>query len=174
MKRRATFYRYRDGAEIDEDEAFENGILKDGIVASIPKMMRDSLTPLQRSVAPNADCRVANALGDPAGRRPGFAIAMRDQAAQDAKAMAYAAYDRERENAWRSPRQNSGLIFPEDQRGYTISRDGPLVGDNGPRPRIECRYVAVNAKDAIRDHSRVMQPVYAAYDHELAQKWRHM
>ncbi|MEH6950710.1 hypothetical protein V4R08_05095 [Nitrobacter sp. NHB1] len=168
---------YRDGVEIDEHEALSNGILRDGVTLSVPTSMRDSssLGPLQRAVAADADrrARVRDAFGGQAGHRPGYALATSDQAAQDAKARAYSAYDSERENAWRSPRQNGGPTFPEDQRSNWSTRDGIVVKDTGPGPRTQRRLETVNANDATRDHSRVMQEVYGAYDHELAQRWRH-
>jgi hypothetical protein len=155
--KRTRFYRNRHGIEIDEDEALENGIiLKDGVTISVPTAVRDSLSSLQRAVAADAECRVTDAFGGPAGRRPGYAIAS-DHAARDAKALAYANYDCDVQNGWRS----------------TTSRDGALVADNEPRPRTESRFEATNAENAIRDHSRVMQEIYGAYDAVLTQRWRH-
>jgi hypothetical protein len=95
------------------------------------------------------------------GGRPGFAFAPKDQAAQDAKARAYADYDYDVQKGWRSPRQHGGPNVSEDRPGYTTARDGPLlqVADNGPKPRTESRFEAMNV-DAVRNHSRVMEPIY--------------
>jgi hypothetical protein len=175
MKKQATFYRNHDGVEIDEDEAFDNGILKDGIVVSVSKMMRDSLASLQRAVAADADRRVTDAFGGQAGHRPGYAFATSDQAAQDTKARAYADHDRYLANAWRGDAgQNGGQNVSDDRPGYKIAADGLLVGaaHDGPRLRTQSRFEAVSANDASRDHSRVMQNVYGVYDAELAQRWR--
>jgi len=42
---------FRDGLEIDEQDALENGVLRDGVSMSVPTTMRDSLSALQRAVA---------------------------------------------------------------------------------------------------------------------------
>jgi|tagenome__1003787_1003787.scaffolds.fasta_scaffold5559877_1 hypothetical protein len=45
---------FRDGLEIDEQDALENGVLRDGVSMSVPTTMRDSLSALQRAVAADA------------------------------------------------------------------------------------------------------------------------
>lgn len=84
MKKRMAFYRDRDGKEIDEHEAFEDGVLKDGVTLSVPTAMRDSLTPLQRAVAANSNrpVRVTDGFNGEAGRRPGYAIVARRDVTQ--------------------------------------------------------------------------------------------
>ena len=103
MKSRNTFYRNADGVEIDEDEAFERGVLRDGVTLSVPTSMRDSMRDsdsLKHRAANDSRIRVKDAFGGEAGRRPGFAFT-EDQATCDAKRQAYKDYDARKTNEWR-------------------------------------------------------------------------
>ena len=87
----------------DDGDAFdERGLLKDGRRVRVPLMMRDGMSPLQRSVAEDAAARrfgLRNAL-DLHQPGPRFCT---DAVANDAREQAYQEMCDELVNAWRTP-----------------------------------------------------------------------
>jgi hypothetical protein len=186
MKKGTRFYRDADGIELSEDEAFSNGVLRDGVVLSVPTAMRDSITR-QRAAAKRA-VRVTDAFGGEAGRRPGFAFAVKDQAASDAKREAYRNYETRVTNQWRDQGESDddvneffasngdfiegavctvkGPEYPDDFGAPGHIRNGICVPDRlGQRDGLSIR-------DAVRDHCKRMESVYRQVDERVSNAWR--
>jgi hypothetical protein len=108
----------RNGRLVDASEALdEDGILRDGYTITVPMMLRDALTPLQRSVAEHSlELHDGSGSRDAVFHRPGFIVA--DNAAmRDAKQEAYDEYKRDLTSAWRR-----GPV--RDAEGYPASAEG--------------------------------------------------
>jgi hypothetical protein len=195
------FYRDRDGNEIDEDEAFVNGVLKDGITLTVPTRLRDSQRDASDSDSVKRRVvRVRDGFGNPAGRRPGFVTSIAsDQVASRTKRMrdqAYADYDSRITTQWRGGDDDDGdgdfmgaaegdactvrcEEFPLAQGapGHLRRYGGKLVcvPDSTTDSRRQDRRHAQDAKtvnDAARAHRQRMADVYREYDKERANAWR--
>jgi hypothetical protein len=105
-----------DGDEIDARHALDrHGALRDGVTLHIPLQLRDGLTPTQLSV--------------------------RDAAARDARAQAYAAYDQEIQQAYRhgSMRDTPSPWAQADPRGGSFASTGfGSSGQRGDQPGDLC------------------------------------
>ena len=86
-------------AQYDDDDAFENGVMRDGARHRVPMHMRDSQSPM-----------ITDGTGDPLGlHRPGWRIASggseRDVRLRDSQRKlieeAYAEYSDRLTNAWK-------------------------------------------------------------------------
>jgi hypothetical protein len=109
----------RNGDEIDERHAVDrSGALRDGVVLHVPLQMRDGLSPVQLSV--------------------------RDAAARDARAQAYATYDQEIQQAYKhgSMRDTPTPWAETDPRGRSTEATG--FGSNGPRGQSEGDVCTIN------------------------------
>jgi hypothetical protein len=151
---------YRDGIEIDAARALDrNGVLRDGFTMRVPLTMRDSLSPLQRSVADSTardNNRITDGRSDDptALNRPGFRIRTNDirqkvmdayQDYEDALVNAYRCDDEERDGS-------------EDFCGASTSRESL------PRHRAD--------SEMMQDHQTRMNKLYADRDRELSEMWR--
>jgi hypothetical protein len=182
MKKRTRFYRNADGVELSEDEALSNGVLRDGVVLSVPTTIRDSITR-QRAAAKRA-VRVTDAFGGEAGRRPGFAFAVKDQAASDAKREAYQNYETRVTNQWRDQGENDDDVDEffankgDFGEGGACTVKGPEYPDDFGSPgHIHNRVCVperdgVSLADAMRDHRKRMDSVYRQHDERLSNAWR--
>lgn len=166
----------------DDDDAFENGVLKDGRSARVPMMLRDSLTPLQRAVAANA-ARLHDGHGnrDVVGHRPGYIVS---DAANDARDEAYRLYDAAKSAEWRGSPAREYPASAEGSkctvRGYKY-RDhfgAPGTVVNGECVPDELQRDALPARDDMTfdelqcNHQARMQRIYDEFDRELEQRWR--
>ncbi|HEY5125881.1 MAG TPA: hypothetical protein VIJ35_01035 [Bradyrhizobium sp.] len=98
----------------DDDDAFQNGVIKDGARVRVPMFAMDAV---QKSVALNG-LRVTDGSDDSAGlHRPGPRY-IADAAMRDAKQAAYDAYLHDVTNAWRGsqPREIEVKLLTGDAR----------------------------------------------------------
>ena len=177
-----------------DDDAFENGILKDGHVARTRMMVRDggdNLTDTQRAILSDAAVRDALATRDATGRsfglrdglalsRPGFRYDTSDTAAANRERL-YDGYQQDMGERWRgadSSGQPEGAVC-------TVREGGGKYGAEGS-PGImrmidgELRCVATRRDDSRRDdsgsnnesHQSRMEKLYAARDADLSEAWR--
>jgi hypothetical protein len=151
----------------------DDKILKDGQSLRISMTMRDSLSPLQRSVADSANNRITDGrTTDPnALNRPGFRVPV----VNDRRAVrdAYAAYETSLVNRYRV---GDGMQCPdcfgsgEDEDGGDCPMckgSGVLPGGNGddlPDPASDNR--------TIDQHKQTMDQLYRERDEELSNAWR--
>lgn len=178
--------RYRDarGVEVDEDEAVDRGVLRDGFSLVTSLAMADSLTPLQRSVAGHG-MRVTDGSGDPSGmHRPGPRY-VADAAMRNAKEAAYAEYLHDATNAWRG---GDTREYPIEAEGTVCTVKGPAFRSHFGAPGHVCGGLCV--PDEMRDaatrdsgqnltldqlknwHQKNMGRAYQQYDEELRNAWR--
>jgi hypothetical protein len=111
---------FRRGVPIPEAEALDHrGLIRDGVALHVPVSLRDAASKTQ----------VVDALGGAARlHQPGPRYLTADAArARRDKAVAYAAYDAEAANAWRSPPTGAGA----NPNGPIGQREGDLCTING-------------------------------------------
>jgi hypothetical protein len=155
----------------------EGDIIPDGGRLRVSMMMKDSMSPVQRAVAEDAEARrfpVVDAFGRPAGRRPGAcylrpaADGSPERAAQIARDhMRQEAYEdsvRDLEDAWRQPSPTS----PAEPRASVTGSGGARGQMRIPDERQDCvpRTMSLADAQAIRD---------AAYEQsvrELTDAWK--
>ena len=101
----------------DDDDFDERGILKDGHKIRVSLMMRDGMSPLQRAVAQHSVAmRLHDGFGGPVGHKPGYVFST-DASLNDARELAYAAYDAELRDAYKHPQGwRSGLDASDEAR----------------------------------------------------------
>ena len=172
-----TIYR-RAGRAVAADEALdEDGILRDGFSVTVPMTMRDSMTPLQRSIAQNAarlhDARVTDADGGTLGlHRPGYRVA--DNAAmRDAKQQALDEYENWLTNAWRRGPEvgDARKIVKRDPQGR-IAASYEEENDDDNELRDAASHDDMTLDELQCDHQARMQRIYGEFDRELEQRWR--
>jgi hypothetical protein len=167
-----------------EDPFDERGLLKDGHVARVRMTMRDG-KPTRELERP----RVTDSFGRRPGNRPGF-IVDANRAARDAKARAYAAYELELGNRWRTrdddPPTGAGSHGPIGQREGDLCTINGFAGVLRPGPDGKLVCVVTNnkqsfngsngddnpASDSIGDAKQRLAELYAARDAEDANAWR--
>jgi hypothetical protein len=129
-------------------------------------------------------------LIDSFGHRPGFAF-VNDAATREARARMYALKDVEYENAWRGPNatcpscQGSGEA-DDGSECETCRGEGILNPSYEANAEETYRSTATHRESLLRhradnrsvsemvcDHRAHMAAVYAAYDRDLTQSWRH-
>jgi hypothetical protein len=193
------FYRDADGNLIDEDEAFVNGVLKDGITVTVPTRLRDS----ERAAAADPDSvkrrvvRVRDGFGNPAGRRPGFVTSIAsDQVASRTKRLrdqAYADYEKDISNRWRGGDDDGDGDFIGAAEGdactgrceeFPLAQGAPghlrrygnrlvcVPDSTTDSRRQDRRHDARTVNDAARAHRQRMADVYREHDARLSNAWR--
>ena len=175
---------YHDDAD---DDAFDSsGVLKDGRSYKVQMRFADGVLGSSR----NHFARIHDGNGNSGAalQRPGFRVV--DELARDDAKVAYREYEASIQNEWRniqptnfsSPnigsKENtrnqdkpesylSDLDADVDERvkAFDLQRDGTC--ERGPRQQSS------DATTLIRNHQQRMTALYAAYDAELEQAWRH-
>ncbi len=178
-----TKLRMRDAAtgrlyEVDDDELEEirkNGI-RDGDRLRVPVMVADAAGRERpnwmaadggASLVEDEACYVTDALGRPAGRRPGYMFAATD-VAQQRLDDAYAEAERALSNAWRGnkalPRGASANAVedPDEERRRAFNPEA--------LPRVVTAHVAAPARG--NNSSNADEDVYAAHKRALSNAWR--
>jgi hypothetical protein len=186
----------------DYDDAFENGILKDGARVRVPLQMRDSARPTERPLTPTEMhdamvCHHQNALvtdgtGNPWGlSRPGWRIPV-DRSVRDHQRQvlqdAYEEYERGLREAYKtpgtSPASNTGSheFSSAPQEDDPCSKDGYSGNWETDEQTGElcCRIDrrATGSSDGrslaqlIRDRAAVMEPIYEQVARELSEAWK--
>jgi hypothetical protein len=172
-----TQYKYK-GHEVDEDEALENGVLRDGFSVSTGIFMMDST---QRAIA---QARLTDGHGNAPGHRPGFAMDANE--ANDARDKAYRLYDEQVSNAWRAGKGTEGR-----EGAVCTVRNGEYPEHFGSPGRIVdgvCTPLELIDEGELRDmlplrdgltldqlqlaHKERTARAYQAYDEELRNTWR--
>jgi hypothetical protein len=175
---------------LDEDDAFdEDGLLKDGHVARVRMSMKDAMSM--------RDCpRVTDAFGNRPGHKPGF-IVSNDARQRDARAQAYADYERDLARAYKdqppagaypySAAAEGGACTIDGRPGRlvkqgdwlvckpTTSFNGSANGDDAPDPDLDPELAQSDRRtvaDIQKAHSMKMARLYAQRDAELSQQWR--
>jgi hypothetical protein len=165
---------------IDDEENFNDGILKDGKTISVRLMMKDGspnprLSPVQRAIAATRDTVTFDAARHKPG--PGYASATNDAAANDARAIKDAAneeYKRWITDAWKSKAPPAGA-YPANgaNEGDSCTIDGApgtlraIAGHDG---WLQC--VADTNNDSRCDAQQTMDAAYAEYDLRIQNSWR--
>jgi hypothetical protein len=175
----------RNGRDVGAAEALDDdGILRDGFSVTVPLTMRDSMTPLQGSIA-QSTARLHDGHGnrDMVGHRPGFIMDAHD--ARDAVKEAYRLRDEADANAWRA----GGA---EGREGAVCTvRNGEYPEYFGSPGRIVdgvCTPIELIDEGELRDmlplrdgltldqlqlaHKERTGRAYQAYDEELRNAWR--
>ena len=152
----------------DDDDAFDNGVLRDGHSTRLPLMMRDSLQDdIARSTAGRSSLQ--DSAGRKPGNRPGFIFDSSGSAARQQLADAYAAAERDLTTAWQ---RNTGIGAParsfgphEGDRcvvnggtGHWKTVDGELVCVADP-PRKDASTLN-DREQSYLDHERWLQTAY--------------
>jgi hypothetical protein len=164
---------YRGNTEISEQDALENGMLRDGCTCRV--MMRDNAMT-NDSIMTFSD----GTDDETAGCRPGWRIPnMLDRRAQ---IDAYQHYERELTNRWRC---RDGQQLCPDCLGSGLGEDNEACGGCGGSGTVDDGYerspneaVANTAADSrplaqrMQDHRRTMDQLYAQRDAELSEAWR--
>jgi hypothetical protein len=174
---------------LDEDDAFdERGMLKDGHVARVRMSMRDAMMMRDRP-------RVTDAFGNRPGHKPGF-IVSNDARQRDARAQAYADYERDLARAYKDQPPAGAYRYSAAAEGGACTIDGRPVqlvkqgdwlvskpttsfngsnGDCNPDPDLDPE-LAQSGRRTVADiqkaHSMNMARLYAQRDVELSQQWR--
>jgi hypothetical protein len=157
------------------DDFDENGILKDGHSVRVPMIVRDDaqigrrvpMRGLMANATPSG--RLHDGGGAAEGHRPGFVVS-NDAAARDARAGAYAAYERDLTSAWR--RGSVSDVQARDPRGREAG-----TGETKREADVESCDVlplrdGVALDEARRVHGQRMVREYLDYDDRIAQQWR--
>jgi hypothetical protein len=161
-------WRPRISDEDDDQDVFENGILRDAAIFRNRMSMKDAMRERPR---------VHDGHGGVVGTRPGFVISdvNRDQIRR-----AYLDYERDLISAYKD--QPAGAYpYAAHLEGTACTINGwpghlrkrgdvlVCVPDNGndDNPDLE-----EAQSDSVKDHSQKMQQLYAAYDADLSQQWR--
>jgi hypothetical protein len=179
----------RDGRPLSEEEALDdNGCIRDGVVMHTSLLMRDALSPLQRSVAQSA-LRVTDSEGGTAGlHRPGWRIAAHDVRTRkikhyDPEGRSVGYSEEEEEEA--EERKTSDAMTARDAayRDYERDLTTAYLGDaeRGKRPGDPCskdgkpgslRMIEGALECVLHNDSADSADHYAAYDAELSEEWR--
>lgn len=169
----------------------DDDIVRDGQRLRVPLMLMDGM---QRSVA-REGVRITDGSGGTQGlHRPGFRIPTDDtrktQQTADAYNEAFAAYERELVDAWKTPVGFGGDpdITGQGERGQQGSREGdPCMVDGRPgtlRMGADGLYCEIDDEELddahdgrsvqqrMQDHQERMSDVYAAHDAKISQAWR--
>jgi hypothetical protein len=145
----------------DDDET----PLRDGEIARVPMMLRDSLSPVQRQIAALHDGK-----GGTPGRRNGFAFS-RDVHAKDELAAAYMDHEEFLQNAYRGVADVEG--YAEGSEGSVCTVKGESYPDDFGAPghvrRVDGELVCVPDSKAAsgEDHATTMDRLYENYDRSL-------
>jgi hypothetical protein len=175
---------------IDDDEAWE--IVNGKRVLRDQHRIRVRLADAQRS---RERAALTDGRGAPhmIGHRPGYLIS-RDARQQDAKAQAYAAYERDLANRWRDQDEDDDPPdgAPDGAYPYTASAEGTACTINGFPGTLQRRgdwLVCVankqsfngangpdedpdTASDSVKDAKRRLAELYRQRDAEDANAWR--
>lgn len=130
----------------DEDEAFENGILKDGARYSVPLRLMDSW---QRDVAQHFD----KTGGERYPRTPGFIV--RDGVIRTVLDDCYDTYDAAISLAWKKP---SDAAKPTKPKKQEPNEDEDGDGDEGD--------------EGFEDARKVLADAYESYDAAISAAWK--
>jgi hypothetical protein len=118
----------------------DDDTLLDGAVGRVPLMLRDAMTPLQRSVAQRSlATQLHDGNGGAVGHKPSFVYST-DASLNDAKELAYAAYDAELRDAYKHPKGWRGDLDASDE-----ARDALAVMDERERAYRERDEADANA-----------------------------
>jgi hypothetical protein len=145
----------------------DDNMLRDGDVGRVPLMLRDAMTPLQRSVAEHAArSRVTDADGGLTGlHRPGYRVTS-DAEMRDVKQRARDEYEHELHNAWRGDARRKKTV-ERDPEGRLLSEEEEEIDDALPPVRDG------RTLDQIRHHHQVkMAAIYDLHDAEQREMWR--
>jgi hypothetical protein len=138
----------------DDDDDFENGILKDGHTYRVPMQMRDGVQRM----------RVVDALGRPARNRPGYLYDATLEASLDSEEERRLAEERrDYEKAQLSARWRGGLAEGDH---VTLAGRHAVVSERKAGGKVVLRALDHSALDAARAQA------YADYDRELEQRYK--
>jgi hypothetical protein len=178
----------------EDEDPFDEGLLKDGQSVRIPLYMKDSLSPLQQAVALSSLSVVDGQGGVTGLHRPGFRLDARDARkierqtsdAMRARDAAYRDYEIELVNAYKTPMGFGGdpSITSFGVRGSVSQREGgtgmldyeanaeDVVRNAATHTESACRRDHRTVAQMMRDHQNKMADIYEKFDHELSEKWR--
>jgi hypothetical protein len=146
------YFDHRTGRQLREDEALENGFLRDGVVQRVRMTARDSRMPTFFDAA----------LHRPGYRGPRSSGTLNDYLARDDRRSVYNDYENSLVNSWRTPVRTDAVEedLEDDQNEVNATRN--------EREKTDKRTVA----QQMQDHATRMNDIYTAVARDLEQEWR--